>query len=102
MLTDYFYVILFSSNLLSITIPNTEFLTQNLPVPKLSIAEDLKMEMSPNNSVGQDNTIVFINDDTEQASLNETASVASDLTRMCVSDEDEKSVLVNDDDEHTS
>lgn len=47
-------------------------------------------------SGGQD-TAVLMTDDIEHASICETASVASDLTRMCVSDEDEKSMIVSDD-----
>lgn len=90
-----------SSNQLSITIPEVAFLTHNLPPPKLSIVEQSKMEIPSNNSpmdssAGQDITIL-INDDIEHASLCETASVISDLTRMCVSDEDEKSMQVSDD-----
>lgn len=77
------------------------FLTHNLPPPKLSIVDQPKTDIPHNHSLmdcsaGQDTT-TLINDDIEHASLCETASVASDLTRMCVSDEDEKLMLVSDD-----
>lgn len=77
------------------------FLTHNLPPPKLSIVDQAKMDIPANSSpmdcsAGQD-TPVLLNDDIEHASICETASVASDLTRMCVSDEDEKSMIVSDD-----
>lgn len=87
----------FSSNPLSITIPDIEFLTHTIPPPKLGIAEQTKMDVSLNNSPRECSAVALINDDIEQASICETASVASDLTRMCVSDEDEKSVLASDD-----
>lgn len=59
------------------------------------------MDVLPHNSpmdcsTGQD-IPVLLHDDIEHASICETASVASDLTRMCVSDEDEKLMLVSDD-----
>lgn len=89
----------YSSNPLSITIPDIAFLTHNLPPPKLSIVDQAKMEI-PSNSLHMECSTGH--EDIEHASICETASVASDLTRMCVSDEDEKLMVVSDDeDAHT-
>ncbi|EFA04644.2 timeless [Tribolium castaneum] len=69
-----------SAHPLSITIPGLEELTCDLPPPELSIVDNhvinANMECSPIHSAC------------------ETASIASDLTRMCVSDEEEKTILV--------
>nr|XP_022903307.1 protein timeless isoform X1 [Onthophagus taurus] len=77
-----------NNNELSITIPEIEPLCCNLPPPELRIApllsEQLEMDISPI----QESSV--IHEDGEHNSIYETASVASDLTRMCVSDEDEK------------
>lgn len=90
---------IFSTNQLSVAIPETAFLAHDLPPPKLSIAEHSKMEnestIAPMDCSAEDGAVA-IHDDNEH-SICETASVASDLTRMCVSDEEEKLMAVSDD-----
>jgi timeless protein len=75
-----------SAHPLSITIPGLEELACDIPPPELTIVDNHvahgTMECSP------------IHDDNERNSTCETASIASDLTRMCVSDEEDKLVLV--------
>lgn len=75
------------------------FLPHNLPPPKLTIVEQTKMEI-PSIHLHMDCSVGP--EDIEHASICETASVASDLTRMCVSEEDEKLMVVSDDEDvHT-
>ncbi|XP_068904015.1 protein timeless isoform X2 [Tenebrio molitor] len=83
---SHFEVPINSAHPLSITIPGLEELACDIPPPELTIVDNHvahgTMECSP------------IHDDNERNSTCETASIASDLTRMCVSDEEDKLVLV--------
>ncbi|RZC36304.1 timeless, partial [Asbolus verrucosus] len=75
-----------SAHPLSITIPGLEELSCNLPPPELSIVD--------NHMVHSNMECSSLHDDNERNSICETASIASDLTRMCVSDEEDKLILV--------
>lgn len=71
----------------------------HLPPPKLSIAEPQTSGSSTENGVPQipmDCSPEHDPEDVEHASICDTASVASDLTRMCVSDEEDKIIFDND------
>ncbi|KAJ3653394.1 hypothetical protein Zmor_012648 [Zophobas morio] len=74
-----------SAHPLSITIPGLEDFSSDLSPPELSIVDNhvvhSNMDCSP------------IHDDNERSTC-ETASIESDLTRMCVSDEEDKLILV--------
>ena len=76
---------MFSAHPLSITIPGLEDFSSDLSPPELSIVDNhvvhSNMDCSP------------IHDDNERSTC-ETASIESDLTRMCVSDEEDKLILV--------
>ncbi|XP_050510976.1 protein timeless isoform X1 [Diabrotica virgifera virgifera] len=83
---------------LSIAIPDNEIISCNIPPPELTIVSisngrparsSVEMECSPIHATDSD---LVLSD--ERNSHCDTASVASDLTRMCVSDEDDKVVLV--------
>ncbi|KAG5889809.1 hypothetical protein JTB14_031357 [Gonioctena quinquepunctata] len=81
---------------LSIMIPDTEALPCNISPPDLAIAErsTLFNEKASPATTECSNIHETDLDDLERISNCDTASVASDLTRMCVSDEDEKVTLV--------
>lgn len=82
---------------LSIAIPDSESITFDIPPPDLAIVErtwtskDLTTSMDCSPVYQQD---ASSSDEIEKNSNCDTASVASDLTRMCVSDEEEKVILV--------
>lgn len=78
-----FFVFCSSNSELSITIPELDSVCCDAPAPELkmvNVSELLTLEV--NGGVPPD--------DAERNSIYETASVASDLTRMCVSDEEDK------------
>ncbi|XP_018567388.1 protein timeless isoform X2 [Anoplophora glabripennis] len=86
-----------STSQLSIAIPDPETITFDIPPPELAIAgrtwanKDLTTSMECSPIYQQD---VLLTDQIEKNSNCDTASVASDLTRMCVSDEEDKVILV--------
>ncbi|GJQ86607.1 putative timeless [Trypoxylus dichotomus] len=82
-----------ATNELSITIPELEPICCSLPPPELTIARPSNHLMDMDVAMIHENVI---QDDAEHNSTYETASVASDLTRMCVSDEEDKLVFVED------
>ncbi|CAG9813992.1 unnamed protein product [Phaedon cochleariae] len=83
-------------NQLSIAIPDTQLASCNLPLSELAIvshqeAFDKPRPSSPITYIHESDPIL---DDLDRNSNCDTASVASDLTRMCVSDEEDNVVLV--------
>lgn len=88
-----------STRRLSISIPETDISCDMTP-PEILIAErksslenktsPVNMECSP---IGDHDVLGY---DLDRNSNCDTASVASDLTRMCVSDEEDKLIVVSD------
>lgn len=87
-----------SARRLSIAIPETELISCDIPPPELAIVERMKSPENKHSPVNMEcfpiDEIDILIDDLERNSNCDTASVASDLTRMCVSDEEEKVMVV--------
>lgn len=84
---------------LSITIPVLESTCCNLPPPELAIVRTA--DQFTIDAAMQESGCV-IQDDIERNSTYETASVASDLTRMCVSDEEDKLEFIQESEDENS
>ncbi|KAK5646785.1 hypothetical protein RI129_005249 [Pyrocoelia pectoralis] len=82
-----------STTRLSINVPNIEIVPCDVPTPSLIVAQDL-YSLNKETSVELFNFFTFPGiDEMEYNSICETTSVHSDLTRMCVSDEEDKLVI---------
>lgn len=93
----YLNILNFSSTRrLSISIPETDIISCDIPPPELAIAA--RIETIKNSPVDMECSSIhetdILIDDLERNTISDTASVASDLTRMCVSDEEEKVIIV--------
>ncbi|KAI4464277.1 timeout/timeless-2 [Holotrichia oblita] len=84
---------------LSITIPVLESTCCNLPPPELAIVRTVE-QFTIDASMQESGSV--IQDDIERNSTYETASVASDLTRMCVSDEEDKLEFIQESEDENS
>ncbi|CAG9863160.1 unnamed protein product [Phyllotreta striolata] len=84
-----------STSQLSIAIPETDISCHHLPPPELAIVCKSNSPAAPMDCLQLHHQCLphggdLVLSDVERASNCDTASMASDLTRMCVSDEDEK------------